>query len=367
MRIHQGPDKTIIFLVLTLVVFGFLIFSSAAFGLLTRSSASLSSVLFNQFALGLGGGVVLGLLIYLLPVQVMRKYAIYAFGFFVLLTLLVFIRGIGFEHNGAARWIHIGSFSLQPSEPLKLAFILFFASWLAAFQDKLGSFKRGFLPTIGILAIPAVLLVLQPDNGTMLTFLAAGMAMLIAAGAKWKHLGVLALGGIMLFGVLIAVKPYALDRVQTFLNPSNDPYGSSYQIRQSLVAIGSGQIAGRGFGQSLQKFELLPEPIGDSIFAVLGEEFGFIGATVLIVLFLVFGMRGLVISGRLSDPFARLAALGIVIIILAQAYLNIGAMLGVFPLTGVPLPFVSHGGTALFVALAEIGVLLKLSRYAKEG
>ena len=366
MRINQGPDKTILFLVLILVVFGFLIFSSAAFGLLTRSSASLSSVLFNQFALGLGGGVVLGFLLYLVPVQTLRKYSIYAFGLFAVLTLLVFIPNIGFSYNGAARWIHFGGFSLQPSEPLKLAFILFFASWLTAFQDKLDSFKRGFLPTIGILAIPAILLILQPDNGTMLTFLAAGMGMLVAAGTKWKHIGVLALAGIILFGVLITVKPYALDRVKTFLDPSSDPYGSSYQIRQSLVAIGSGQVTGRGFGQSLQKFELLPEPIGDSIFAVLGEEFGFLGAGALILIFLVFGMRGLVLSGRLADPFARLATVGIVIIILAQAYLNIGAMLGVFPLTGVPLPFVSHGGTALLVALAEIGVLLKLSRYAKE-
>lgn len=366
MKIHQGPDKTITVLVLILVVFGFLIFSSAAFGLLTRDGASLSSVIINQFALGLGGGVIAGFLLYLIPLQTLRKYSIFLFGFLLLLTILVFIPGIGFTFNGAARWIHIGSFSLQPSEPLKIAFILFFASWLAAIQDKIDSFKRGILPTLGIMAIPVIVLVLEPDNGTMLTFLAASGAMLIAAGAKWKHVGLIALAGLVLFAGLLIAKPYALDRVQTFLNPSSDPYGSSYQIRQSLVAIGSGQIAGRGFGQSIQKFGALPEPIGDSVYAVLGEEFGFIGGTALIMLFLIFAFRGLTISKRLSDPFTRLATIGIVIIITAQAYLNIGAMLGVFPLTGLPLPFVSHGGTALFVVLAEIGLLLKFSRYAKE-
>ncbi len=366
MRIHQGPDKTILILVLLLVLFGFLIFSSAAFGLLTRDGATLSSVIINQFALGLGGGVIAGFLLYLLPIATIRKYSIFVFGLLLLLSVLVFVPHIGFRFNGAARWIHLGGFSFQPSEPLKLAFIIFFASWLAAIGDKITSFKRGLMPTLAILLIPVVLLVLEPDTGTMLTFLAAGFAMLFAAGAKWKHIGLVALGGIVLFGLLLVVKPYTLERVKTFIDPASDPYGSSYQIRQSLLAIGSGQVAGRGFGQSIQKFSYLPEPIGDSIFAVLGEEFGFIGTTALIVLFLIFGFRGLTVSRKLTDPFARLATLGIVIIIVSQAFLNIGAMLGVFPLTGLPLPFVSHGGTALFVTLAEIGLLLKFSRYAKE-
>lgn len=163
--------------------------------------------------------------------------------------------------------------------------------------------------------------------------------------------------------ILIMVRPYMLERVKTFLNSDHDPRGSSWQLNQSLIALGGGGLTGRGLGQSVQKFKYLPEPIGDSIFAVLGEELGFLGAVYLMVLYAIVSIRGYLIFKGVPDQFGRLLAIGIVVIILAQATLNIGSMLGILPLTGVPLPLVSHGGTALMAALFELGVLLNISKF----
>jgi cell division protein FtsW len=181
-----------------------------------------------------------------------------------------------------------------------------------------------------------------------------------------RHIGIVALVLLIGLGVLIWTKPYLAARVATFLNPAADPQGAGYQIQQSLIAIGSGGALGRGFGQSVQKFSYLPEPIGDSIFAVAAEEFGFIGGAALVLLFLFLILRGLRLTARAPDPFSGLLALGIVILIGASAFTNIASMLGVIPLSGLPLAFVSHGGTALVIALVEAGILLNISRYQRQ-
>ena len=167
-------------------------------------------------------------------------------------------------------------------------------------------------------------------------------------------------------GALAVARPYVLDRLTTFVDSSQDPLGSSYQVRQSLIAIGSGNMFGRGFGQSVQKFNYLPEPTSDSIFAVYAEEFGFLGSALLLVGFVVFALRSLYVSVRAPDMYGGLIVVGIAILVIAQSFLNIGAMLGVLPLTGLPLIFVSHGGSALFMALASIGILLNVSRFAQK-
>jgi cell division protein FtsW len=227
------------------------------------------------------------------------------------------------------------------------------------------TFKRGFLPLIVLFMLSAVLL-LQPDTDNFMLIVIAGIAIFLAAGGKWKYILILILIGAIGATFLVATRPYLRQRLDTFLNPGTNSLGSSYQIQQSLIAIGSGGVFGRGFGQSVQKFNFLPEPVGDSIFAVAAEEFGFVGSVILIALFIFFATRGLKIASNVPDPFGRLVVVGIVIMIVSQAFINIGAMLGVIPLSGITLPFVSHGGTSLFITLLEVGIILSVSKTQRQ-
>ena len=280
-------------------------------------------------------------------------------------TLLVFVPSLGFSAGGATRWIDLGFTTFQPAELLKLAFVIYLATLLSSNSANLHSFRTGVLPLVVLSVIVGIVLLLQPDTGTFLVILATGISMFIAAGARWRDIA--GLVGIVIAGlsVLVLVRPYVMDRILTFLNPSSDPLGSGYQIQQSLIAIGSGHIFGRGFGQSVQKFDYLPEPMGDSIFAVFAEEFGFLGAFLLLSLFLFFVFRGLKIASNAPDQFSGLLTVGIVILIISQSFINIGSLIGIFPLTGLPLLFVSHGGTALFFALVGVGIVLNISRFRK--
>ena len=180
-----------------------------------------------------------------------------------------------------------------------------------------------------------------------------------------KKIAIIISVALLFFGGVVLSKPYLRERVSTFINPANDPRGSSYQIQQSLIAIGSGGIFGRGFGQSIQKFSYLPEPQGDSIFAVIGEEFGFIGTVAVVVLFMMFALRGLRIAGHAPDLFSKLLVTGIITMITSQSLLNMAALVGVFPLTGVPLVFISHGGTSLAFSLLAVGIVLNISRFQR--
>lgn len=348
-----------------LVIVGFFIFSSASLGLLAREGARFSSVAINQFALGIFGGSIALFITSSIHYRFWRKYALYIFLFAIGLTLLVFVPGIGAEYGGAQRWLLLGPFSFQAAELLKIAFVIYFAAWLSGVRDKLHTFSYGLFPLIFLLGIIGAILIAQPDTGTFMVIFITAVAMFVAAGARFRD--VLAIGAIAALGLLTLVftHPYIKDRLLTFFNPATDPLGASYQIQQSLIAIGSGQFFGRGFGQSIQKFEYLPEPIGDSIFAVFAEEFGFIGSVLLIFLFLFFAFRGLRIAAEAPDYFGGLLAVGIVILIVSQSLINIASMLGVLPLTGLPLLFVSHGGTALFFALAEVGILLNISKFRR--
>lgn len=209
----------------------------------------------------------------------------------------------------------------------------------------------------------AALLLLQPDIGTLGIIVATGAVLYLTAGGAFRYVGVLVAAGLVVLGLLMIVRPHARDRVLVFLDPGSDIRGSAYQITQAKIAIGSGGFWGRGFGQSIQKFNYLPEPVGDSVFAVLGEEFGFAGSAVLIGGFFLFGYRGFRIGSRAPDRFGRLLTFGIVILILTQVSINIGAMTGLVPLTGVPLTFVSQGGSSLALALAAVGIVLNVSKH----
>ncbi len=358
-------DRTMFILTIILVTLGFFIFSSASLGLLARDGASFSGVAMNQFLFGIVGGLILMFVTSTIHYRFWRQYAFYICIGGVLVTLAVFIPGFGFEHGGARRWIHIGSISFQPAEIFKIAFIIYIATWLSGMKHAVKSFLHGTLPFVGFVALAGTLLLLQPDTDTFLIIATASVAIFIIAGGRIRDVALMGLAAFLLLVILAFARPYIKDRILTFVDPSRDPQGAGYQINQSLIAIGSGGVIGRGYGQSIQKFEYLPEPIGDSVFAVYGEEFGFIGSVILLVLFVSFTVRGFRIASRAPDLFGMLLVAGLVTLIIGQAFLNVASMLGLAPLSGLPLPFISHGGTALLVTLASVGIILNVSKYQK--
>lgn len=357
-------DKKLFVTVLIILCFGLVIFGSAALGVLSVNETKFYSVIKTQLIFALIGGMFALVLGMSIPYRLYEKYVYVIFGASVIGTCLVFVPGLSRYHGGAHRWIDIGSFSLQPSEALKLGFVIAVAYWCAKYRPLFKDWRYGLLPyLLGAFAV-SVPMLLQPDFGTYLVIISSSFVVYFVGGARKKQMYALVLLGVIAFASLIAVRPYMLERVKTFFDASHDVRGSSWQLNQSLIALGTGGLVGRGLGQSVQKFNYLPEPIGDSIFAVLGEELGFLGVVIVIVLYAIVGVRGYIISMYAKDQFGRLLAVGIVTIILAQAAINIGSMLGLLPLMGVPLPLISHGGTALMVAMFELGVLLNISKHS---
>ena len=355
-------DKSFLLISIILIVAGFFIFSSASLALLAKESSNYSSIAFSQTVFGLFAGTVVMIIVSRLDSQIWKKSAFWLLLIAIIINILVLVPGIGFEHAGARRWIKLGAVSFQTSEMLKLAFIIYFAAWVAGVKEKMKTFYWGFLPLLVLFAISAVLLLKQPDTDNLILIIIAGVAMFIAAGGKWRYVFSILLAVIIGLALLAYARPYVMQRITTFLNPQTDIQGASYQVQQSLIAVGSGGLFGRGFGQSVQKFTYLPEPVGDSIFAVAAEEFGFVGSVFLLIMFVLFATRGIKIASETSGVFGRLTVVGIVIMITSQAFVNIGAMLGVIPLSGITLPFVSHGGTSLFFTLLEVGIILSISR-----
>ena len=355
-------DKSFLLISIILIVVGFFIFSSASLALLAKESSNYSSIAFSQTVFGLFAGTVVMIIASRLDSQIWKKSAFWLLLIAIILNILVLVPGIGFEHAGARRWIKLGAVSFQTSEILKLAFIIYFAAWVAGVKEKIKTFYWGFLPLLVLFAISAMLLLKQPDTDNLILIIIAGMAMFISSGGKWRYVFLVLLAAVLGLALLAFMRPYIMQRITTFLNPQTDIQGASYQVQQSLIAVGSGGLFGRGFGQSVQKFTYLPEPVGDSIFAVAAEEFGFVGSVFLLVMFVLFATRGIKIASETSNVFGRLTVVGIVIMITSQAFVNIGAMLGVIPLSGITLPFVSHGGTSLFFTLLEVGIVLSISR-----
>lgn len=363
----KSVDTAFLLTASALVLFGLLIFTSAALGLMARDGgASFASVAVSQLLLGLVVGGILCYVLARVDYRSWRQYTPYLFGFAIVLTILTLVPHIGLTFKGASRWIALGPFSFQPSEILKFATVAFLAAVYAAHYRKVNTWRHGILPLLAIAGSATLLVLRQPDTATAMIIAGASVAVLFTAGGKLSHLGILALVGISLIGVAAYERPYVAERITTFLNQGADPQGAGWQIQQSLISVGSGGLFGRGFGQSIEKFSYLPEPIGDSVFAVVGEEFGFIGSGILLTLFVLFALLGLRIAARTPDPFGGLLAVGIVTLVVGQSFFNIGAALGLVPLAGIPLVFVSHGGTALAVALAEVGVLLSISRRMKK-
>lgn len=361
----RSGDRLFFLLVIGLALGGIAIFSSAALGLLARSSASVSRDILDQVVLGLIlGGIGLAIA-RKFPLATLKKLTPWIYGASIVLTLLVFIPGIGMSANGATRWINVGFTTIQPAEFLKIGVVLMLGWWLSAHARQLHDFKYGLIPFLLAIGLPAAILLAQPNNSTTMLLVATGFSMYFVAGAPWRDVGILIAIGVLAIGFSALRHDYVLKRIETFIHPSANSLGSGYQIQQSLIAVGSGQFLGRGFGQSVEKFNYLPEPDGDSVFAVFAEEWGFVGASVLLLLFIGLAARGIAIAGDSRDLFGGLIALGFSVLIALQAFINISAMLGIIPLTGLPLPFVSHGGTALLCILVMCGLILNVASHRK--
>lgn len=355
-------DRPLVIILSILVIGGFVIFNSASLGLLAKDGDQFSKVAFSQTFFGLFFGTIACVVLSRMDYKIWKKYAWPFLIASFILTLLVFVPGLGFEHGGAVRWISIGNFTFQPSEILKLATVVFLAAWYSAKKSSIDTFKKGTLPLLLVIGAVGAVLLAQPDTDNFGVLVCAALSIYVVAGGRLRNMLLMALVGGILFAALAYNRPYIRERLLNFVDPTARELGSGFQAKQSLIAIGSGGFSGRGFGQSLQKFTYLPEPIGDSIFAVAAEEFGFIGASAIVIMFLLFALRCLTLAAKTTDDFGRLLVVGIAILVISQAFLNMGAMLGILPLTGITLPFVSHGGSSLLVVMAEIGIVLSVSR-----
>jgi len=341
----------------------FTVLALVAFGVVTVYEASVVEA-FSQFSdkfyfaklqlrwAGLGLAVML--LTAFIPYKIWQKLSLPLFIASLLLLIAVLIPGVGSQVQGARRWLNFSGITLQPSELVKLTFVMYLASWFTK--------RPPLLPFLLLSAILLILIMLQPDLGTAVIIIGTGFLVYFLSGAP-----LLAIAGIGIFGliiglVLIVSSSYRRVRLLTFFNPTTDPLGASYHIRQILIALGSGGLFGLGLGQSRQKYSYLPEATTDSIFAIIGEEIGFAGAGVIIGLFLLIIYCGFSLSLKTTDRFGQLLGGGIIGSLALQVFINLAAMVALVPLTGVPLPLISYGGSSLITHLAGIGILLNISR-----
>ncbi|MFZ1987614.1 MAG: putative peptidoglycan glycosyltransferase FtsW [Minisyncoccia bacterium] len=359
-------DRLFALIVAILVLGGLAIFFSASLGLLARENGSISHIAITQLLLGLLPGIVALIAIRYMPSAWIAKGTLPFYLGTLALTALVFVPHIGATFNGATRWIDLGFTTIQPAEFLKIGVILMWGGYLGYARQQLSSFRHGLLAFLTIIGIPVVLLIFQPNTSTAIIISFTAGIMYFIAGAPLRDFGILFLIAIIGATGLVYQRPYLMARVQTFITPSHDAHDSGYQIQQSLIAIGSGQFLGRGFGQSVEKFNYLPEAVNDSVFAVFGEEFGFVGTVALVLTFVLFTARGFAIASATSTAAGAYIVTGLTLMITLSAFLNIGAMLAVLPLTGLPLPFVSHGGTALFASLSAVGIILNIASHRKK-
>lgn len=345
------PAKIVVFLSIIISLIGLLFVFEAS----VAESYNIFSQPYHfvqQQAVWLLVGLGIMTIAFMFPLPLLQKMAPFIYGLNLILLLLVFIPGIGMELNGAHRWFVIGGMVFQPVEILKFSMVIFFASWMSKHQR--------LMPFLFLTLIPTILVLLQPDLGSVLIVLCIAFGMYFLAGGNLKHLTVLGIFGIGIIFLLILTQPYRLRRLTTFTNPDLDPLGASFHIRQITIALGNGGWLGQGIGKSKQKFSYIPEASSDSIFAIVAEEIGFLGSAVLLLLFLGYLHAGYRILKKLKPAsFEYLLAAGILIWISAQIFLNLAAVVALVPLTGVPLPFFSYGGSSLVMVLCATAVLAK--------
>lgn len=361
MNKSHSPDYAFIAAACAIILFGLIMLSSAGVALGYKNFNDSYYYLRHQIPFGLLPGIFLFYILSRIDYKVWKKFAFPILIFSMLLLVLVFIPGIGTSHGtNAQSWINIAGISFQPSEFVKLTFLLYLASWLSKKDEKIRDFTYGLLPFLILLGI--IIFLVLPDTGTMLIILSMSFIVYFAAGASILHLaGISAIGAALLY-FLIRLKPYRMARFMTFLHPEIDPQGIGYHINQALLAIGSGGFWGRGFGHSRQKFLYLPEPVSDSIFAIIAEEMGFFVASGVVLVFLCLFYKGIQIAKKAPDEFGKFLGIGIMSWIIIQVFANISGMVGLLPMTGVPLPLISYGGSSLMTTMAGLGIMVNIAK-----
>ena len=358
------PDPWILMSTLTILCIGVVMVYSASAVLAFREYGDYFYYLKRQLVFAILGVIAMWVTMNV-DYWVWKKYAKIGLLLCFALLIIVLIPGIGVVRGGARSWLGIGSLGIQPSEFMKLGMIVFLAKLLSEGKWDITRFTNGLLPPLAVMGAAFGLIMLQPDLGTGAVLIGASLLIIFAAGAKLSHLAMLGLVGLAGFVGLIAAAPYRLQRITAFLDPWQDPLGAGYQSIQSLYAIGPGGLTGLGLGMSRQKYSYLPEPQTDFIFSIIAEELGFIGGATVLLLFALLVWRGMRTAITAPDTFGSLLAVGIVGMIAVQVIINIGVVIGMFPVTGITLPLVSAGGSSLTLILTAIGVLLNISRYAR--
>lgn len=357
-------DKILFFSVIILSVFGLImIYSASSIWSEYKFQDSFHYVKFQ--AIFLLVGIILMLVMSRIDYKIYYEKANLILLICFILLILVLIPGIGSVRNGSRSWFGIGSLGIQPSEAAKLALIVFTSKYLSNSNKFLKSYKKGVFPILGITLLFFGLIMLQPDLGTGMILVVSIVSLLFIAGVNMKFffgMGIIGLVGII---ILIIIAPYRMDRITSFIDPWSDALGTGFQIIQSLYAIGPGGLLGTGFLQSVQKHFYLPEPQTDFIFSIIAEEFGVAGAFIVVGLFSLILWRGIKIATNAKDAFSKYLSFGMIFQMIFQALMNLMVVIGMIPVTGVTLPFLSYGGSSLLISMVSIGILLNISRYQK--
>lgn len=365
MRPRAPIDPTFLWMLIGVCIFGLVMLVSAS-GPYSYQKFGSSWYLFrHQILSGVLPGVVAFYVLSRIDYRFWKKFAMPALIASIVMLLLVFIPGIGLTFGGAGRWVHLGPISFQPSEFVKIAFLIYVGAWLdKRHQDKAKTLEEGLFPFLGALGIVIVLLILQPNTGSMSVIAGSALAAYFIAGAPLGWFAFIGAAGVSMIALLIKLTPYRAARFMTFLHPELDPKGIGYHINQAFLAIGSGGLFGMGYGHSRQKYLYLPEVAGDSIFAVMGEELGFLFTVAVMIGYAMFVSHCLKIARHATDPFGRFLATGIACWLGIQAIFNAASMMGLMPITGVTLPFVSYGSSAYIALMMGMGLMASISRDA---
>ncbi|MFP4514633.1 MAG: putative lipid II flippase FtsW [Parcubacteria group bacterium] len=359
---EHEPDKKLIYSLFVLIIFGLVMLAStSAYLAYTKFQNSYAYIQGQLIATSIG--LVFFYIVSKTNYQKWKRNAIYFLLASILLLVLVFIPGLSAGHGSAKSWIIIFGQSLQPAEFVKISFLIYLAAWLQLRHKAVKTMSQGLIPFLFIFAFISVLLFMQPDLGTWSIIALSSMVVYFVGGANIKHIIVLFLIAFVAVYSMVTYTDYQKDRFACLKDPSFDTQEKCYQVNQSLMAVGSGGLWGQGLGESRQKYSYLPEVSGDAIFPIISEEVGFIFSSALIFLYAYIFYRGWLIALKAKDMFGRLLAVGIVSWIFFQAFLNIGGMLNLIPMTGVPLPFISAGGSAMLSGLIAMGILVNISRY----
>jgi cell division protein FtsW len=354
-------EQVLLWTGILLAIFGVLMIYSTT-GVLSNERFGDSFTFVRKQLLALGLGIFLMYVLSRVPIAFLKRLSVFAFPVAFLLTIIPFIPGISHSAGGAARWISFGGFQLQPGEFVKVLFVVFLAGYFSRRQKGLRTFIGGVLIPLGYVGLIMMLLLVQPDFGSAVIILLTALGVSLASGVQVKHLLYITLPLLVLVSGVILSSEYRMKRVLVFLNPAEDVSGRGYQLNQSLIAVGSGELQGVGLGESQQKLFFLPAAHTDFIFAVIAEELGFLGAVVVIVSFLFLFLAGMRIARRCAeDPFSFALATGLTLLLAVPACLNMGVVTGLLPTKGLVLPFVGYGGTSLMASLAVLGLLLAVS------